>query len=51
MVRRGRRSAAVRPGQKALCVYPVRIGTCGWSYQDWSGAFYPEGLAAGEFLS
>jgi uncharacterized protein YecE (DUF72 family) len=32
-------------------VYPVRLGTCGWSYQDWSGAFYPEGLAAGDFLS
>jgi uncharacterized protein YecE (DUF72 family) len=32
-------------------MYPVRIGTCGWSYQDWSGGFYPEGLAAGDFLS
>jgi uncharacterized protein YecE (DUF72 family) len=32
-------------------MFPVRIGTCGWSYQDWSGGFYPEGLAAGEFLS
>src|SRR5262249_8163500 len=30
---------------------PVRIGTCGWSYQDWSGVFYPKGTAAGEYLS
>jgi uncharacterized protein YecE (DUF72 family) len=29
----------------------VRIGTCGWSYQDWSGVFYPKGTAAGDFLS
>jgi uncharacterized protein YecE (DUF72 family) len=29
----------------------VRVGTCGWSYQDWSGAFYPEELPAGEYLS
>ena len=32
-------------------MHPVRIGTCGWSYKDWSGVFYPEELAAGEFLS
>jgi uncharacterized protein YecE (DUF72 family) len=32
-------------------MFPVRIGTCGWSYQDWSGAFYPDGLAAGDFLA
>jgi uncharacterized protein YecE (DUF72 family) len=29
----------------------VRIGTCGWSYQDWAGVFYPKGTAAGDFLS
>jgi uncharacterized protein YecE (DUF72 family) len=29
----------------------VRIGTCGWSYQDWSGVFYPKGTAAGDYLS
>ena len=29
----------------------VRIGTCGWSYQDWSGVFYPKGTAAGEYLT
>src|SRR6516162_162368 len=29
----------------------IRIGTCGWSYQDWQGVFYPEELSAGEYLS
>jgi uncharacterized protein YecE (DUF72 family) len=32
-------------------MHPVRVGTCGWSYQDWSGFFYPKGLPAGEYLS
>ena len=32
-------------------MHPVRVGTCGWSYQDWSGVFYPKGLRAGEYLS
>jgi uncharacterized protein YecE (DUF72 family) len=31
--------------------HPVRMGTCGWSYKEWSGVFYPEGLASGDFLS
>ena len=22
----------------------IRIGTCGWSYKDWIGAFYPESM-------
>jgi uncharacterized protein YecE (DUF72 family) len=29
----------------------VRIGTCGWSYQDWSGVFYPKGTVPGEYLT
>jgi uncharacterized protein YecE (DUF72 family) len=29
----------------------VFIGTSGFSYKDWVGPFYPEGLAKGEFLS
>jgi uncharacterized protein YecE (DUF72 family) len=29
----------------------VRIGTCGWSYQDWAGVFYPKGTAPGEYLT
>jgi uncharacterized protein YecE (DUF72 family) len=32
-------------------VHPVRIGTCGWSYQDWEGVFYPKGLKPGEYLT
>jgi uncharacterized protein YecE (DUF72 family) len=28
----------------------VRIGSCGWSYGDWSGVFYPTGLTATDFL-
>jgi len=28
----------------------VRIGTSGWSYDDWVGPFYPEGLSAEERL-
>ncbi len=23
----------------------IRVGTSGWSYDDWAGAFYPDGLA------
>jgi uncharacterized protein YecE (DUF72 family) len=32
-------------------MHPVRIGTCGWSYKEWSGVFCPDGLGAGGFLS
>ncbi len=32
-------------------MHPVRIGTCGWSYKEWSGVFYPEDLSAAEYLS
>jgi uncharacterized protein YecE (DUF72 family) len=28
----------------------IRIGTCGWSYKDWLGHFYPKGLAPADFL-
>ena len=28
----------------------IRIGTSGWSYDHWSGPFYPHGLPAGERL-
>ena len=27
-----------------------RLGTSGWSYKDWAGAFYPKGTAAGDYL-
>src|SRR5204863_299411 len=36
---------------KLVVMHSVRIGTCGWSYKDWSGVFYPEGVPAGEYLS
>jgi uncharacterized protein YecE (DUF72 family) len=29
----------------------VRIGTCGWSYRDWQGVFYPATMLPGHFLS
>jgi uncharacterized protein YecE (DUF72 family) len=32
-------------------MHPVRVGTCGWSYADWAGVFYPKGLPSGEYLS
>lgn len=32
-------------------MHAIRLGTCGWSYEDWRVVFYPEGLKAGEFLS
>ena len=28
----------------------VRIGTCGWSYKDWVGPFYPKGLTPADYL-
>lgn len=31
-------------------MFPVRIGTCGWSYKEWVGTFYPEDVSAAEFL-
>ena len=31
-------------------MHPVRVGTCGWSYKEWSGVFYPEDLSAAEYL-
>lgn len=32
-------------------MHRIRVGTCGWSYPDWSGVFYPKDLPAGQFLS
>jgi uncharacterized protein YecE (DUF72 family) len=29
----------------------LRIGASGWSYSDWKGIFYPEGLRSQDFLS
>ena len=30
---------------------PIWIGCSGWSYPDWSGPFYPDGMAADEYLA
>lgn len=27
------------------------LGTSGWSYKSWGGAFYPAGLSSGDYLS
>ncbi len=32
-------------------MHPLRVGTCGWSYKEWSGVFYPADLSPGQFLS
>jgi len=32
-------------------MHPIHIGTCGWSYKEWSGVFYPKDWPAGEYLS
>jgi uncharacterized protein YecE (DUF72 family) len=32
-------------------MHAVQIGTCGWSYKEWSGVFYPDDLAPVDFLS
>lgn len=29
----------------------IRIGTCGWQYRHWRGAFYPEALPTPEWLA
>src|SRR6516162_7191418 len=31
-------------------MHPVRVGTCGWSYKEWTGPCYPPGLPANEQL-
>jgi uncharacterized protein YecE (DUF72 family) len=30
--------------------HPIQIGSSGWSYPDWEGVFYPEGMPAGDYL-
>jgi uncharacterized protein YecE (DUF72 family) len=31
-------------------MHPITVGTCGWSYKDWVGPFYPKGTAPGDYL-
>lgn len=30
---------------------PVRVGTMGWGYADWSGVFYPAGVASKDYIA
>ncbi|MCI4360865.1 MAG: DUF72 domain-containing protein, partial [Thermoplasmata archaeon] len=32
-------------------MHRYRVGCMGWGYDDWRGPFYPDGAAAGEYLS
>ena len=29
----------------------IRLGTSGWSYDDWVGPFYPKGTAKADYLA
>src|SRR5206468_4184295 len=40
-----------RQSRRGTNMHPIRIGTCGWSYPEWAGVFYPKGLPSGRFLS
>jgi uncharacterized protein YecE (DUF72 family) len=31
--------------------HPISIGTCGWSYPEWKGNFYPGGVQTADFLT
>lgn len=31
-------------------IHPILIGCSGWSYPDWEGKFYPDGMLAGDYL-
>src|SRR6516165_6774245 len=32
-------------------MHQIHLGTCGWSYGDWIGKFYPDDAKAADFLS
>jgi uncharacterized protein YecE (DUF72 family) len=32
-------------------MHAITIGTCGWSYKEWAGPFYPQGTPPGQFLT
>jgi Protein of unknown function DUF72 len=32
-------------------MHPLHVGTCGWSYKEWSGVFYPKDLPAADYLA
>ena len=37
-------------GRMTQSRFPILIGCSGWSYADWEGPFYPEGMASGDYL-
>lgn len=39
-----------KPAAEAALEIPVRVGTMGWSYEDWNGPFYPEGTENRDWL-
>jgi uncharacterized protein YecE (DUF72 family) len=40
----------LEPSGAKIAMEQILVGTCGWSYKDWEGHFYPKGLAASEYL-
>lgn len=37
--------------ETAPLVIPVRVGTMGWGYTDWSGTFYPKAAASRNYIA
>jgi len=35
----------------ANTLHPILVGCSSWSYPDWEGPFYPEGMASSDYLS
>jgi uncharacterized protein YecE (DUF72 family) len=31
-------------------MHPIRLGPCDWSYEEWSGVFYPKGTTSAKQL-
>ncbi len=48
---RQERLFAESPGRISPPEPGLYLGTCGWSYADWEGTLYPEGLPAGSRLA
>lgn len=44
------RPSASKMGRMTRRESPILIGCSGWSYPDWVGPFYPDGMDAGDFL-
>ena len=48
---RQERLAVENPGRTSPPEPGLYLGTCGWSYSDWEGTLYPEGLPAAARLA